>query len=350
MAPLNELPGFRDLQIPLIQAPMAGSNGSALALEVCKAGALGSVPAAMLTPEQLQAELEKMQASGKPYNVNFFVHKQPAPDAEREQKWRDLLTPFYNEAGIDASAIPSGGGRNPFSEEMCVVLEKFKPAVVSFHFGLPEASLLTRVKAMGSAVLSSATTVDEAIWLEANGADVIIAQGLEAGGHRGHFLDMDLTRQMGTFALLPQIVTAVKVPVIAAGGIADAPSVEAAMTLGASGVQVGTRFLLCPESLISAIHRQALLSPEAQHTALTRLFSGRPARGIMNRVMRELGPLNEAAPEFPLAGTAMLPLRAWAEKQGKGDFTSLWSGQHVVPKELPAAEVVKELAEAFKAK
>jgi len=348
MNTLTSLPGLSGLAIPLVQAPMAGSQGSALALAVGNAGALGSLPAAMLAPEALALEIEKVAAAGRPYNVNFFCHQPPAPDAAREAAWRAALAPYYAEAGIDPSAIPAGPGRRPFDDEAVAVLERFKPPVVSFHFGLPEPRLLARVKAWGAVVWSSATTVDEARWLVQHGADAVIAQGLEAGGHRGHFLDMDLTRQMGTFALLPQVVKAVDVPVIAAGGIADAAAVAAAMALGAAGVQPGSAFLLCTEAATSAVHRAALQSDRVRHTALTRLFSGRPARGMMNRVMRELGPLSEAAPEFPLATAAIAPLRAWAEAQGSGDFSPLWAGQHASAcRAVPAAQVVRALAAGF---
>ena len=187
-------------------------------------------------------------------------------------------------------------------------------------------------------MLSSATTVDEARWLEAHGVDAIIAQGLEAGGHRGMFLSDDVTTQIGTFALVPQIVAAVKVPVIAAGGIADANGVAAAMALGAAGVQVGTAYLLCPEATTSAVHRAALKSAAARHTALTNVFTGRPARGIVNRIMRELGPISAAAPEFPLATAAIAPAAREGREQGRGDFSPLWSGQNASGcREIPAA-------------
>jgi nitronate monooxygenase len=217
--------------------------------------------------------------------------------------------------------------------------------VVSFHFGLPPAALLGRVKTWRSKIFCSATTVDEALWLEAHGVDAVIAQGVEAGGHRGIFLSDDLTTQVGTFSLLPQVVRAVKVPVIAAGGIADAQGVAAALALGAAGVQIGTAFLLCPEATITAIHRKALKSEAARHTALTNLFTGRPARGIMNKVMRELGPVSDLAPAFPLATSAIVPLRAKAEAAGSGDFSPLWSGQNATGcKEMPAAQLTRELA------
>jgi nitronate monooxygenase len=300
----------------------------------------------MLSPEAMRKELDLIVSRTRnPYNVNFFCHVPPAADAQREAEWRKRLGRYYEEFGIDAQAIPSGPGRAPFSAEAADVLEPYKPAVVSFHFGLPETALLARVKSWGSKVLASATTVEEALWLEARGADIVIAQGLEAGGHRGIFLSDDLTTQMGTFALLPQVARAVKVPVIAAGGIADAAGVAAAMALGAAGVQVGTAFLLCPEATTSALHRAALKSEAARHTALTNLFTGRPSRGIVNRYMREVGPINAAAPAFPLATAAIGPLRAKAEAKGSGDFSPLWSGENAQGcREVPAAQLVAELA------
>jgi nitronate monooxygenase len=334
---------------PIVQAPMAGSQGSALAIAVSNAGGLGSLPCAMLTVEAMRKELAAIRAGTKgPYNVNFFVHAPPPPDARREAAWRAVLGPYYREYGIDPDSIPVGPGRTPFSAEAADVLDEFRPPVVSFHFGLPAAALLQRVRSWGAKILSSATTVDEARWLEAQGVDAVIAQGIEAGGHRGHFLSRDVSMQPGTFALLPQMVRAVKVPVIAAGGIADARGVKAALALGASAVQVGTAYLLCPEATTSAVHRAALKSEAARNTTLTNLFSGGAARGIINRVMREIGPMSDAAPAFPLAAAAIAPLRAKAEAQGKGDFSPLWSGQNATGcREIPAAELTRALAEGF---
>jgi nitronate monooxygenase len=334
------------LELPIIQAPMAGVQGSALAIAVSNAGALGSLPCAMLGLDALRSELEALKAHARgPYNVNFFCHAPPVPDAAREAAWRAALASYYQEYGIDAAAIPTGPGRAPFSQDEADVLEGFKPAVVSFHFGLPAPELLQRVRAWGSRILASATTVDEARWLEARGVDVIIAQGLEAGGHRGIFLSEDLSTQVGTFALLPQVVRAVKVPVVAAGGIADAPGVAAAMALGAAGVQIGTAYLLCPEATTSAVHRAALKSEAARYTAVTNVFTGRPARGIVNRIIAEQGPMSAAAPAFPLATAAISPLRAQAESKGRGDFSPLWSGQNASGcKEIPAAQLTRELA------
>ena len=335
--------------IPLVQAPMAGAQGSALALAVCAAGAVGSLPAAMLSPQALRAELQTLhqQARG-PWNVNFFCHTPPPADDSTEARWRQRLKPFFDEAGLDPDNVPAGAGRAPFSHAVADVVEPFAPPVVSFHFGLPAPDLLARVKRWGSVVLSSATTVQEALWLEAHGADAVIAQGLEAGGHRGMFLTTALGTQLGTLALVPQVVAAVKVPVIAAGGIASAAGVRAAIALGASGVQVGTAFLCCPEASTSALHRAALMSPAARHTELTSLFTGRPARGIVNRLMRELGPLNPATPAFPLATAAVAPLRAHFEALGRTDCTPLWSGQNASAcRAVPAAEVVADLAQGF---
>ncbi|RPH63612.1 MAG: nitronate monooxygenase, partial [Burkholderiales bacterium] len=247
------------IDLPIIQAPMAGVQGSALAVAVSNAGGLGSLPCAMLSLETLRDELGAIRAgTNRPFNVNFFCHASPEPSPERESAWRAALSPYYRELGVDMATIPTGPGRAPFDAEAADVLEAFRPAAVSFHFGLPSAGLLGRVKRWGSKILSSATTVDEARWLEAHGVDAIIAQGLDAGGHRGMFLSQDLATQLGTFALLPQIVQAVKLPVIAAGGIAGAKAVAAALALGAAGVQVGTTYLLCPEARTSAVHRAAL--------------------------------------------------------------------------------------------
>ena len=343
---LHEIVG---VDLPIIQAPMAGVQGSALAVAVSNAGGLGSLPCAMLDPASMRKELAAIRAqTDKPFNVNFFCHRPPEPGAEREAAWRSALAPYYAEFGIDASAIPSGPGRRPFDAGAADVLAEFRPPVVSFHFGLPPADLLARVRGWGARILSSATTVDEARWLEAHGVDAVIAQGLEAGGHRGVFLSSDLSTQVGTFALVPQVVKAVRIPVIAAGGIADAKGVAAALALGAAGVQVGTAYLLCPEATTTAPHRAALKSDAARVTALTNLFTGRPARGIVNRIIRELGPIGAAVPDFPLATSAIAPLRAKAESLGSGDFSPLWSGQNASGcREIPAAVLTREIAGAF---
>lgn len=343
---LTDLPGVR---VPLIQAPMAGVQGVDLALAVGGAGALGSLPCAMLGPEALRESLERIQARSACVNVNFFCHQPPTPDAARDAAWRQALQPYYREFGVDAAPqnvqAPS---RSPFSADTADLLAHFRPAVVSFHFGLPSAGLLARIRAWGARVLSSATTVEEALWLQSQGVDAIIAQGLEAGGHRGMFLTQDVGTQVGTLALVRQVVRAVRVPVIAAGGIADAAGVAAAMALGAAGVQVGTAYLLCPEATTGQVHRAALQSDAARHTALTRAFSGRPARGIVNRLMRDFAGDDSAVPAFPLASVALAPLRHVAEKAGCDDFTPLWSGQNATGcSAVPAAQLTQALARGF---
>ena len=346
MGGMNAMSRVLGTELPIIQAPMAGVQAGRLAAAVSAAGGLGSLPCAMLAPEAIAKELELVRAAaGNRVNVNFFCHVQPEADPAGEAAWRTALAPYFRELGIDAGKIPPGAGRRPFGEEAADVLEAFRPAVVSFHFCLPSEQLLARVRGWGSKVLCSATTVDEARFLEAKGVDAVIAQGLEAGGHRGNFLSDDLAAQMGTFALVRQVARAVRVPVIAAGGIADAAGVAAAMRLGASAVQVGTAFMCCAEATTTALHRAALMSEAARHTALTRLFTGRPARGIVNRLMRELGPLNPAAPAFPLATAAIAPLRAAAEAKGSTDFSPLWSGQNAGGcREVSAAELLRGLA------
>jgi nitronate monooxygenase len=336
------------IDLPIIQAPMAGVQGSALAIAVSNAGGLGSLPCALLSLDAMRTELAAIVAgTSQPYNVNFFCHVQPEPDANRETAWRDRLRTYYDEYGLDVNHVPPGAGRGAFSHDVADTLGEFKPPVVSFHFGLPSPDLLERVRAWGAAVLSSATTVDEARWLEARGVDAIIAQGLEAGGHRGMFLTDDLTTQADTSVLVPRIVKAVKVPVIAAGGIADAAGVAAALGLGAAAVQIGTAYLLCPEATTNAVHRAALRTHAARHTVVTNVFTGRPALGIVNRIIREIGPMSDAAPAFPLASAAVLPLRQAAEARGSGDFSPMWAGQNISGcKAIPAAELTRALAQS----
>ncbi len=315
-------------RLPIVQAPMAGAQGAALAIAVCEAGGLGSLPCAMLTPAQLRAQIAQVRSrTAAPFNVNFFCHASPAPDAQADARWLAALEPYYVESGVDPASAASGAGRSPFDAAMCDVVEDARPAVVSFHFGLPEPTLLERVRRAGALILSSATTVAEARWLDARGVDAVIAQGREAGGHRGMFLSTDIDAQPGLFALLPQIVDAVRKPVIAAGAIADGRGIAAAFALGAQAVQIGTAYLRTPQATISDLHRAALARAADDCTRLTNLYTGRPARGLMTRLMRELGPMSSIAPAFPLATGAIAPLRAAYEKLGSDDFSPLWSGE-----------------------
>ena len=247
------------IDLPIVQAPMAGVILSALAIAVAREGGLGSIPCAIVGAARAKQEIATFRAATRAsLNLNFFCHVPPAVDAARDARWKELLAPYYRELGLTPSAEPAAPSRAPFDEEMCRLVEETRAVIVSFHFGLPSETLLQRVKATGAVVLSSATTVDEARWLESHGCDVIIAQGFEAGGHRGMFLTDNPATQVGTMALVPQIVDAVSVPVIAAGGIADERGIVAALALGAQAVQLGTAYLLCPETTIDPVHRAAL--------------------------------------------------------------------------------------------
>jgi nitronate monooxygenase len=335
------------IELPIVQAPMAGAQDHRLAAAVCAAGGLGSLPAAMLGSEALGREVAALKAAtSRPFNVNFFCHVPPAADAAREAAWRASLAPYDAELGVDRSQAMPAPRRLPFDAQAAALVEAVRPAVVSFQFGLPDAALIGRVRACGATVVGAATTVDEARWLEAHGADAIVAQGLEAGGHRAMFRTRDLTTQLGTFALVPQVVRAVRVPVLAAGGIADAAGVRAVLALGAAGAWVGSAYLLCDEATTSPVHRAALASPRGAHTAITNLYSGGYARGIVTRLMRERGPIGDA-PAFPLASEALAPLRARAEAKGIGDFSPLWVGQNASGcRAAPAGEVTRALANA----
>jgi nitronate monooxygenase len=345
MWPDHRIQNLFKIELPIIQAPMAGSVGSEMVIAVSEAGGLGSLPCAMLNPEQMRAEIGIIrQRTSRPINLNFFCHRAPQADAAREGAWKRRLENYYLDLGLDPQAPVPAAARAPFDSAMCDLVQEFTPQIVSFHFGLPERALLDRVRATGAKIISSATTVDEARWLEDHGCDAIIAQGYEAGGHRGIFLTNDISTQAGTMALVPQVVDAVKVPVIAAGGIADGRGIGAAFALGAAAVQIGTAYLFCPEAKVSPLHRNALKQAKDNDTVLTNVFTGRPARGIVNRVVREVGPMSDFAPEFPLAAGALAPLRAKAETVGSGDFSPLWSGQAAAfGREIPAGDLTRQL-------
>ncbi len=347
MWPDRRLIDLFGIELPIVQAPMAGAMDWELAAAAAQAGALGSLPCALLSVQEIPRQVGKYRSvTNKPLNLNFFCHALPRLDNEREAGWRDRLASYYRELAIDPAAPVPSSSRTAFDAEVCEVVEALRPQVVSFHFGLPGPDLLARVKAAGSIVVSSATTVAEARWLEQRGVDAVIAQGCEAGGHRGMFLTEDIATQVGTFALIPQIVDAVRLPVIAAGAIGDARGIVAAMALGAAGVQIGSAYLWCAEAKISAPHRAALATARDDGTALTNLMTGRPARGILNRVMREIGPMADVAPQFPLAAGALAPLRAAAEARGSGDFSPMWAGQAAgLGRALPAGELTRRLAE-----
>jgi nitronate monooxygenase len=351
MWPDNRIQKLLGIELPIIQAPMAGVAFFDVVIGVSEAGGLGSLACALLTAEQIIEEVRIIrQKTSRPINLNFFCHESPKADAGREAAWQRLLEPYFKELGLDPTALPLIPARAAFDSVMCDLVVDLRPEVVSFHFGLPEKTLVARVKAIGAKILSTATTVEEARWLEAEGCDAIVAQGVEAGGHRGMFLTDDVSTQIGTFSFVPQAVDSVKVPIVAAGGIADARGIAAAFALGAAGVQIGTAYLLCPEARIGPLYREVLRN-EGNHTVLTNVFTGRPARAIANRMIRETGPMTKLAPDFPIAGGFSVPLRAAAEAKGLIDFTPMWSGQSArFARELSAKELTQRLAEETLAK
>ena len=344
-AQAGELTDRLGIEMPIVQAPMAGAGGIALAVAVARVGGLGSLPAAMLTSEQLAVQVEEFRdATEAPLNLNFFCHVEPEVSSAQLEAWNQALARFDEELDVDRASLRTGPSRHPFDEDACQLVERCRPEVVSFHFGLPSPEHVERVRSTGAVVMSSATTVAEAVWLESHGCDVVIAQGAEAGGHRGMFLTADVAAQPGTMALVPRVVDAVQVPVIAAGGIADGRGVAAALALGASAVQIGTAYLLCPEALISPVHRRALADRYVDDTVLTNVFTGRPARGRRNRLVDEIGPISSIAPSFPAASSAVAPLRAAAEALGNGDFSPLWSGQAgVMVSDVPAGQLTRDI-------
>jgi nitronate monooxygenase len=358
MWPDHRLIDLFKIEHPLVLAPMTGVGTVGLAASVCDAGGLGSISCATIQPELAVQTIQELRAlTSKSINVNFFCHSPAKADAGREHAWHERLEPYRRELGIDHEPPPPRLDIAPFADAMCTVVEETKPEVVSFHFGLPDPALLARVKAAGCSVMSSATTVEEALWLEARGVDAVIAQGYEAGGHRGMFLATDLnkavTSRPGTLVLVAQIVDAVSVPVLAAGGIADGRGIAAAFALGAAGTQIGTAFLLCPEAATSPLHRDALRHASANETIMTNVFTGRPARVLANRLTLEVGPVADDLPDFPRPLGELVPLLTKAEQQGSSGFTPLWSGQAVpLAREMPAKaltlKLVKEAAEVFR--
>lgn len=330
-------------ELAIIQAPMAGVQNAKLAVAVCEAGGLGSLPCAMLSAELLKSELDYLsQHTDKPYNLNFFCHQTPDYTLAQQTAWHNLLTPYFDEFAVDVSQFTRNASRQPINQQIIDIIAPYTPAAVSFHFGLPSREIVSQIKAWGGTVLSSATTLDEARWLQANGADAVIAQGIEAGGHRGHFLSMDLSLQPTTAQLVRECVE-LDIPVIAAGGICTAEDVAQYQALGVAAVQVGSAYLLCEEATTSALHREVLKTVAPDSTELTTLFSGRPARGISNRVMQELGVMPEQAPPFPYASIAMTALRAKAEAKGDSGFSPLWCGERFIVREGINAQQITRL-------
>ncbi|AQP45203.1 NAD(P)H-dependent flavin oxidoreductase [Tessaracoccus flavus] len=324
------------MSLPILQAPMAGVQGVALALAVGRAGGIGSLPAAMMSSEPLVASLRQLDAAKAAYNVNFFAHTPREPD-ERLQRWADSLAAYREEFGVREVAS-MGSERRPFGEEALAAVTTASPTIVSFHFGLPAKPLLAELKRRlpDTFIASTATTVDEARWLEENGAQMVVAQGWEAGGHRGHFLSDDLSLHLPTRELVAAIRAAVRLPVIAAGGITTPAQVRAALAAGASAVQCGTAFLLADEAATPDLHRTAIEQPH--ETVVTTVMTGRPARGIPNRLIRDLGETPDDLPGYPHTAGPLAPLRAAAEARGRTDFTPLWCGANTDSVRRGAAE------------
>jgi len=324
---------------------MAHAGTAELAIAVAEAGGLGALPCSALSGEQIRSNLEIIrQRTPRPLNVNFFCHPPPTYDAARDARWRARIARYYAELDIDPNVAPPTPPP-PFDESTCALIEEFRPKVVSFHFGLPGQRLLERVKAAGATVISSATTVAEARWLEDHGCDAIIAQGYEAGGHRGMFLDDEIATQVGAISLIPQVVDAVQVPVIAAGGIADGRGIAAALMLGASAVQIGTAYLLCPECGLKPIQRETVRAGHDDSTALINVFTGKPARGKFNRLARELGPIDSEVPDYPFPALALAPLRMKAEAESLAEFAYVLFGQSAaLARDIPAGDLTKALA------
>ena len=342
MWPRTDFLELLGLTHPIVQAPMSGLAPATLAAAVCNAGALGSIGCAVLSPAVAREQVATLrQVTNRPFNLNFFVHTHPRTDPQATARVRGRLASYFDEFGL--GPVPEPKEPIPtFDEERLSLVLELRPRVVSFHFGLPEAPAMRQIKEAGCIVLSSATTVAEARSLEANGADAIIAQGLEAGGHRGSFSGSPGAGMVGTMALVPQIVDAVRVPVIAAGGIADGRGIAAAFALGASGAQIGTAFLGCPEATLSPLYRAQLQAATDDVTELTRAFTGRPARAIRNRFITEMADCESL--EFPLQMSLISPLLQLSGDEARAEFMPVWAGQAApLVRDLPAGRLVEAL-------
>ena len=334
-------------QVPLIQAPMAGAQDEELAIAVARAGGVGSIPCAGLNPKEVLASAVRFKAkTDGPLNLNFFCHPQTDHDPKREAVWLQELQRFYDELSL-APDYATGSLPNALNTAMVDVVCAIKPAVVSFHFGLPASHLMGRLHETGAKIIATATTVAEAVFLEKNGCDAVIAQSQDAGGHQGMFLQTDIPDRLSTLELVARFARELRrAPVIAAGGIADANAIRTVMDGGAAGVQVGTRFLKSPEAKITPLHLATLTGGQDRETAITNVFTGRPARGFFNRLVREIGPINPNVPAFPFAISALAPLKS--ATAGTEDFLSMWAGESWRAGEIKAAAaIVEELAKGF---
>lgn len=350
MWPTSALTDLLSIEHPIIQAPMAAASTPALAAAVSNAGGLGSLGCALQTADAFSKDVRATQkATNHPIHVNFFVHEEPRSEPAREANAKALLQPYYDE--MELGPVPDAKATHfPFNRAMLDTVLEVRPQIISFHFGLPDADIISAIKQAGMTLLSSATSVREAIDLEQRGVDAIIAQGWEAGGHRGTYLSSFEGARVGTMSLIPQVVDAVSLPVIAAGGIADGRGIAAAFALGASGVQMGTAFLTCEEAGIPQVHKDILMDANDDDTRISKAFSGRPARSIVNRYIEDMAPHEDNLPDFPLVNTMTGPLRKASAQAGMGDFMSLWSGQSVgLNRRMPASELFEKLVEEARA-
>lgn len=340
------------IDLPIIQAPMAGTSTPALAAAVCEAGGLGSLGVGATDAAGARAMIEALQArTARPFNVNLFVHKTPMPNPAQEAAWLAALAAEFR--AFDAE--PPKALRPiyaSFAEDdaMLATLLDTRPAVVSFHFGLPDAARIAALKGMGAVLLSTATSLDEARAAKAAGVDVVVAQGYEAGGHRGVFDPDAVDDRLGTLALTRILVKQAGLPVVAADGIMDGAGIAAALKLGAVAAQLGTAFIGCPESAANQGYRDALAGPAAHHTVMTRAISGRPARCLPNRFTAWEAAHDISPPGYPIAYDAGKALNAAALAKGEAGFGAQWAGQGApLARALPAAELVRLLADELAA-
>ncbi len=333
---------------PIIQAPMVGVSTPQLAAAVSNAGALGSIGLGASNATQARELIRQTRELTKaPFNVNLFCHKPAMADAARESAWLNFLAPLFREFGAEPPASINESYQSFLvAEDVLNVLLEERPKVVSFHFGLPPRSWIEALQRQGMVTLACVTSPAEAKLAEAAGVDALVAQGVEAGGHRGVF-EPDQDQLLGTFALVRLLASSTNLPVIAAGGVMDGRGIAAALELGAAGVQMGTAFILCPESSANSQYRQALQSERAYQTRICAAISGRPARGMVNRLFEELGRADAPAlPSYPITYEAAKALNGAASKQGSDEFAVQWAGQGApLARALPAASLVEVLVQ-----
>nr|WP_298728361.1 nitronate monooxygenase [uncultured Steroidobacter sp.] len=340
------------IEHPIIQAPMAGVSTPALAAAVSNGGGLGSLGLGASNVEQSRAAIRATRAlTSRPFNINLFCHRRATADAAREAAWLAHLEPHFAQFG----ATPPRALREIYdtfvdNETMLAMLLEERPAIVSFHFGLPATAWIKQFRAAGIVTLACATNSEEAALCERAGVHAIVAQGVEAGGHRGVFEPERGDDGIGTFALVRMLAKQCSLPIIAAGGIMDGRGIVAAMALGAAGVQMGTAFVLCPESSANAAYREQMKSERARHTRITAAISGRGARGLPNRMYELLKDGAPALPDYPIAYDAAKALHAAASAQGNHEFAAYWAGQGApLARELPAAVLLSQLVQEWHA-